>query len=133
MRPNSDQAATVQVREYLANLAPPARRHLLKVREAVRAAAPGAVDAFSYKIPAIRKDGRIVVWYAGWKKHSSLYPITLSMQTSFAAAIERYETSKGTIRFPHDAPPPASLIKRLVKARLADMKKSVRVSTPKAK
>ncbi len=103
------------VEAYLARVPEPARSTLRTVRRAIKAAAPQAEEAISYGIPMFRHQG-LLVGFGAAANHCALYGTTLG---SYRKDLEGYDTSKGTIRFPPDAPPPAALVRKIVEAHLA--------------
>lgn len=104
--------------EYLAAVPNPARGALTKMRQAIRSALPAdASETISYKIPAFRSDKGVLVWYAAFADHCSLFP-TAAVIAEFKDELEGFSTSKGTIHFPLGKPLPTGLIKDLVKARV---------------
>jgi uncharacterized protein YdhG (YjbR/CyaY superfamily) len=112
------RSAPRTVDEYLARVPEPGRSRLQKMRAAIRSALPrDATETISYRIPAFKRHG-MLVWYAAFADHCSLFP-TGSIVETFKDELRGFKTSKGTIQFPTDTPLPIALIKRIVKARLA--------------
>src|SRR5579859_1989165 len=106
------------VHEYLARVPEPARGTLNKIRDAIKAAAPkDATETISYGIPAFRHK-EVLIWFAAFADHCSLFP-TGAMIDKFKDDLAGYTISKGTIQFPLNKPLPASLVKKMVKARVA--------------
>jgi uncharacterized protein YdhG (YjbR/CyaY superfamily) len=114
------RVAPKSVDEYLARAPEPARSTLNRIRAVVRSAVPPeATEAISYGIPAIKYKG-VVAWFAAFSNHCSFFP-GASVINAFKNELEGYQISKGTIRFPVDKPLSAPLVKKLVKARMAEM------------
>lgn len=107
------------VDEYVAAIPEPARSTLEKMRRTIRSAVPRpATETISYGIPAFKHE-RVLVWFAAFANHCSLFP-TASVIEAFREELKGFSISKGTIQFPIDKPLPTALIKRIVKARVAE-------------
>jgi uncharacterized protein YdhG (YjbR/CyaY superfamily) len=113
-----------EVRNYFASLPPDTRKILKRIREDIRAAAPDAVEHFSYRIPAFKLDGKSLVWYAAFKSHVSMFPMGDAIRRKYARELHGLKTAKGTIQFPLATPPSSSLVRTLVKARVAEVRES---------
>ena len=104
--------------EYLAGAPKSTRSHLNKIRTAIRSAVPKeATETISYRIPAF-KHKKVLVWFGAFSGHCSVFP-TAAVIDEFKDELKGFSTSKGTIHFPVNKPVPAALIKKLVKARVA--------------
>jgi uncharacterized protein YdhG (YjbR/CyaY superfamily) len=111
--------APKDVDEYLAGVPEPARSTLNRVRAAIRSAVPPeATEAISYRIPTFKYKGPLLA-FAAFSNHCSLFPMSRSVMEAFKNELKDFQTSKGTIRFPVDKPLSAALVKKLVKARIA--------------
>ena len=107
------------VDEYLAAVPEPARTTLNKIRAVIRSAVPAeATEAIGYRMPTFRYKGALVA-YAAFSEHCSLFPMSAALLDEFQTELGKYRTSKGTIQFPVDKPLPAVLVRKIVKARVA--------------
>ncbi|MBW8886474.1 MAG: DUF1801 domain-containing protein [Fibrobacteres bacterium] len=111
------------VAEYFANLDQEKRAGMEKLRRTLKALLPGAEECISYGVPAFRNPDGVVAYYAAMKSHLSFFPTSYPIEVC-AQDLKGYATSRGTIRFPIDAPLPAALVKKLVKVRLRQMAKN---------
>jgi len=103
--------------DYLKKVSPAQRQALEKLRQDIHAAAPGAEECISYGIPCVRREGRYLVGVGAAKEHCACYPG--SIVQAFAAELQNYDTAKGTIRFQPEKPLSKILVRKLVKARIA--------------
>ena len=107
------------VDEYFAGIPEPARSTLKELRATIRAVVPSdTTEVISYRIPAFKHNG-ILVWYAAFTNHCSLFPTAAVIET-FKDELKGFSLSKGTIQFPLDKPLPTALIRKIVKARIAE-------------
>jgi uncharacterized protein YdhG (YjbR/CyaY superfamily) len=120
-------ASPPQMQTYLGKLPARLRRQVLKLRDAIRSAAPEAVESFGYGMPAFALDRKNFIWYGAWKNHLSFYPLSDATRRALADEVAGYDTSgKGTIRFRSDEDLPTSLVVRLVRARIAELRKQAK-------
>ncbi len=125
------KTAFQSVDEYIASRPEAARGVLEQVRGAVRKALPHAEEVISYQIPAYRLPGGVALFFAGWKRHYSLYPANERVVAAFRDELEPYEVNdKGTIRFPLSEPVPLKLIIRIAKFRAKEVSAAAGAAAP---
>jgi uncharacterized protein YdhG (YjbR/CyaY superfamily) len=113
------RSAPKNLDEYIARVPESARSTLNKIRTAIRSVVPRkSTEAISYGIPAFKHDG-VLVWFAAFSKHCSLFPGSAVIE-AFKNELKGFKTSKGTVQFPVDKPLPVALVKKIVKARIAE-------------
>jgi len=116
---------TDSVDDYIAGFPENIQKQLKRIRAVIRAAAPEAREKISYKIAGYELNGRNLVYFAGWKKHISLYPIPAGDE-AFEKEISRYVDGRGTLKFPLDEPLPLKLIERVVNLHVEANKKKAK-------
>lgn len=114
----SSQAPTT-IDEYIALFPPEVQAILARLRQIVREAAPEASEAIKYQMPTFVLHGNLV-YFAAWKRHISLYPITAEMEASLQELADYTTSGKGTVQFPYDRPLPLPLIREIVAWRVRE-------------
>lgn len=109
------------VDEYIAAQPPAVQDSLERLRSTIRDNLPAAEEVISYKIPTYKLNGEVVLYFAGWKHHYSLYPATGRMMAAFKTELVPYKINKATIRFPFSEPVPVQLIARIAKFRAKEV------------
>lgn len=112
---------------YIEMFPPEVREKLEIIRLTIKAAAPGAVETISYRMPAYKLDKRVLVYFAGYKNHIGFYP-TSSGISAFKEQIAGYQNSKGAVQFPLDEPLPRALITEMVKFRVDEYLKRSKIN-----
>ena len=123
------------VDEYIASQPEASQGILARVRNIIREAVPGAEEVISYKIPTYKLHSGPVLYFAGWKRHYSLYPATGRVVAAFKGELASYQVNKGTIRFPLSQPVPVKLIGRIAKFRAREVaeREKAKAVAPKIK
>lgn len=109
------------VDKYIAGFPPPTRKVLKQLRALIRKAAPGISERISYGIPTFDFKGKRFLYLAGWKKHVAIYPVTAATSHAFKDELKPYKQGRSTLQFPLGKPMPTPLIRRMIKARVAEM------------
>lgn len=121
------------VDEYIAKQPDEVQPVLRRVRRIIRKALPGADETISYQIPTYKQDGQYVVYFAAFRQHWSLYPVTGVVRAQLKRELAAYEGGKGTVRFPLSEPVPTRLVERIVRKLSALAQSRARVKKSKAR
>ena len=122
MQPVSKQ----EIDDYLAKVAEPKRATLQMLRQTIRDIVPDAEEVISYGMPAFRLNGKVIAGFAAFKNHLAYLPHSGSVLAELSDDLARYRSTAGSLHFPVDKPLPKTLVKKLLAARLRQVKRSTR-------
>lgn len=108
--------------EYIGSFPREVQQVLQHIRQTILKAAPEAEETISYNMPTFRLNGQVLIYYAAWKEHYSIYPTTTAMERELKEIAQYTTSGKGTIQFPADKPVPFSLITKIVQFRIKENK-----------
>ncbi len=122
MTPKPSSKGPKDLDAYLALQPEAFRRSLQTLRDAIQAVVPDAEETFVYGVPGFKLDGKPLVCYAGFKNHCGFYPMSPAVIRAHSSELKGYEVSEGTIRFQPETMLSTTLIKKLVKSRMAEIR-----------
>ena len=106
---------------YIAACPAVQRQRLVELRSLITASAPGITERISYGMPAFELHGAVLVYFATWKAHVGLYPVTGALAKAFAADLAAYRQSKASVQLPHASPLPTDLLRRMLAFRVREL------------
>lgn len=106
--------------DYIGNFPDDVQKILQEVRTVIKNVAPEAVETISYDMPTFNLNGTYLVYFAGWKKHVALYPVTGKILETLSAELSGYKGTKGSVHFPLNKPMPLDLIRKIIELRIAE-------------
>lgn len=121
-QPKTPPAMPATVDAYIAGFSGEVAARLDKVCAAIARAVPGAEQGIAYRIAAFKLDGKPLLYFAGFKGHIGLYPMTAGVKAAFAAEMAAFPQAKGTLRFPHDGTLPVRLIAKIARLRAGEVR-----------
>ncbi|WP_353721215.1 DUF1801 domain-containing protein [Dyadobacter sp. 676] len=110
--------------EYIAGFPETVRAILYEIRAEVRAAAPDAEETISYDMPTFNLNGTYLIYFAAWKKHVALYPVTAAISEALSEELAGFKGTKGSVHFPLNKPMPLDLIRKIVTLRIAENRRA---------
>lgn len=114
------KARPESVDKYIEGHPPATQEILLRIRRMIRELVPEATERISYGIPVFELGGRYLLYFAGWKKHVSVYPVTPGIASALGSELDQYQDGKGTLKFPLDREIPDDLVRRVIIARVGE-------------
>jgi uncharacterized protein YdhG (YjbR/CyaY superfamily) len=106
--------------EYIGNFPENVQKILQEIRGVIRDVAPEATETISYDMPTFHLNGTYLIYFAGWKKHVALYPVSEKIAQTLASELSGYKGTKGSVHFPLNKPMPIELIRKITELRLAE-------------